>query len=162
MTEQTQAVFEFDAFRVDAGKRLLWRGDQTVPLPPKVFDTLLVLVENGGRVVEKEELMCAVWPDTAVEENNLTQNVSAIRKALGERRDEHRFVVTVPGRGYSFVAEVRRLERRNGRDGNGHDRNGHDGNGHSQIIPRAPEAAPAGESETGKAEEPAPSGLRES
>lgn len=157
MTEQTQAVFEFDAFRVDACKRLLWRGDETVPIPPKVFDTLLVLVENGGRVVEKNELMCAVWPDTAVEENNLTQNVSAIRKALGERRDEHRFVVTVPGRGYSFVAEVRRLERRNGHDGNGHG-----GNGHSQLIPQTPGVTSAVESETGKASEPSPAGLLKS
>jgi DNA-binding winged helix-turn-helix (wHTH) protein/TolB-like protein len=136
MTEQTHAFFEFDAFRVDACKRLLLRGDEAVPLPPKVFDTLLVLIENGGRVVEKDELMCAVWPDTAVEENNLTQNVSAIRKALGERRDEHRFVVTVPGRGYSFVAEVTRSQRRNGQSvqvGNGHAGNGHEANSHQQT-----------------------------
>ncbi|MDT5157780.1 MAG: hypothetical protein QOH51_2137 [Acidobacteriota bacterium] len=132
MSEQTPDFFEFDAFRVDACKRVLWRGDEAVPLSPKVFDTLLVLVENGGRVVDKDELMDTVWPDTAVEENNLTQNVSAIRKALGERRDEHRFVVTVPGRGYSFVAEVKRSQRRNGQ--NGHLGNGHLGNGHVANV----------------------------
>jgi DNA-binding winged helix-turn-helix (wHTH) protein/TolB-like protein/Tfp pilus assembly protein PilF len=125
MSQQTRDFFEFDSFRLDAAKRLLWRADagELVPLSPKVFETLLVLVANGGRVVEKEELMSAVWPDTAVEENNLTQNVSAIRKALGERRGEHRYVVTVPGRGYRFVADVRRLGGHAG-DGNGN------GNGH--------------------------------
>jgi DNA-binding winged helix-turn-helix (wHTH) protein/TolB-like protein len=79
-----------------------------VPLKPKVFDTLLVLVENSGRVVDKEELMQLIWPDVAVEENNLTQNISAIRKSLGDRQNEHRYVLTVPGRGYRFVADVRK------------------------------------------------------
>jgi DNA-binding winged helix-turn-helix (wHTH) protein/TolB-like protein len=108
MSLQRQDFYEFDPFRVDSLKRLLLRDGLPVPLKPKVFDTLLVLVENSGRVVDKDELMQSVWPDTAVEENNLTQNISAIRKALGERRDEHRFVVTVPGRGYRFVADVRK------------------------------------------------------
>jgi DNA-binding winged helix-turn-helix (wHTH) protein/TolB-like protein/Tfp pilus assembly protein PilF len=108
MSEQIQDFYEFDPFRVDSLKRLLLRDGLPVPLKPKVFDTLLVLIENSGRVVEKDELMQSIWPDTAVEENNLTQNISAIRKALGERRDEHRYVVTVPGRGYRFVADVRK------------------------------------------------------
>jgi DNA-binding winged helix-turn-helix (wHTH) protein/TolB-like protein/Tfp pilus assembly protein PilF len=134
MSQQTSGFFEFDSFRVDAARRVLWRTDESVPLPPKVFETLLVLLRNSGRVVSKDELMSAVWPDTIVEENNLTQNVSAIRKALGERRDEHRYVVTVPGRGYSFVAEVRQMSHLNG-DSNG---NGDgDGNGHRLAATHA-------------------------
>jgi len=82
-----------------------------VPLKPKVFDTLLVLVKNSGRVLDKDELMQLIWPDTVVEENNLTQNISAIRRSLGERRDEHHYVVTVPGRGYRFVADVHKASR---------------------------------------------------
>jgi|SRR5256714_2053377 len=101
-------VYEFGEFRLDAGKRLLLRGGgEVVPLTPKVFDTLLYLVERGGVVVDKDELMRVIWPDTVVEENNLNQNVSALRRALGESRGEHRYIVTVPGRGYRFVADVK-------------------------------------------------------
>src|SRR5687768_10014901 len=75
---------------------------------PKALDILLYLVQRAGTVVEKDELMDAIWPDTAVEENNLTQNISALRKALGEKHRDNRFIATVPGRGYKFVAEVRR------------------------------------------------------
>jgi DNA-binding winged helix-turn-helix (wHTH) protein/TolB-like protein/Tfp pilus assembly protein PilF len=116
MREQRQGLYEFDLFCVDTGKRLLLRQGEPVPLKPKVFETLLVLVQNSGRVLDKDELMQTIWPDTIVEENNLTQNISAIRKALGERRDEHRYVVTVPGRGYRFVADVREphVEDKNG------------------------------------------------
>lgn len=108
MSRQIREFYEFAPFTVDVSKRLLLNGDQPVPLKPKVFDTLLALVENSGRVVEKEELMQLIWPDVAVEENNLTQNISAIRKSLGDRQNEHRFVVTIPGRGYRFVADVRK------------------------------------------------------
>src|SRR5258706_9661040 len=101
-------VYEFDSFRIDAGKRLLWNGGgEPIPLTPKVFDTLFYLVENGGKVIEKDELMSAIWPDTVVEENNLNKNISALRQILGEKRSEHRFIATVPGRGYKFVADVR-------------------------------------------------------
>jgi DNA-binding winged helix-turn-helix (wHTH) protein/TolB-like protein len=108
MSEQRQGFYDFEPFRVDAVKRILLRDGLPVPLKPKVFETLLVLVENSERVLDKDELMQTIWPDTIVEENNLTQNISAIRKALGERRDEHRYVVTIPGRGYRFVADVQR------------------------------------------------------
>lgn len=77
-----------------------------VPLTSKTLDTLLVLIENRGHVVSKDELMHVLWPDTIVEENNLTQQISMLRKALGEGFRDHRFIVTVPGRGYSFVADV--------------------------------------------------------
>src|SRR5438045_2501400 len=100
-------IYEFDSFRLDAHKRLLFgdRGD-VIPLKPKVFDTLIFLVSNSGRLVEKDELISAIWPDTVVEENNLNKNISALRRSLGEDRSEHRFIVTVPGRGYKFVADV--------------------------------------------------------
>lgn len=103
---QTQ-IYEFGDFRVDAAKRLLIKGgDQQIPLTPKVFDTLLYLVENSGKVIEKEELMSAIWTDTIVEENNLSQNISILRRVLGEKRGEHRFIATIPGRGFKFVAAV--------------------------------------------------------
>src|SRR5437764_1931083 len=102
-------VYEFGDFRLDTSKRLLLRGrGEVVPLTPKVFDTLLYLVERGGAVVDKDELMRVIWPDTVVEENNLNQNSSALRPALGESRGEHRYILTVPGRGYRFVADVKR------------------------------------------------------
>jgi DNA-binding winged helix-turn-helix (wHTH) protein/Tfp pilus assembly protein PilF len=104
---QRKPFYEFGAFRVDPGKRLLLREGQPVPLTAKAFDTLLVLVENQGRVLEKDELMRLVWPDTVVEESNLSQNVFTLRKVLGEQPHEHLYIATVPRRGYQFVAEVR-------------------------------------------------------
>ncbi len=100
--------YDFGPFRLDARKHLLLRGGQPVALTPKALETLLLLVENGGRVLEKEELMNKLWPEAFVEEANLAQNISLLRKALGESPSDHHYVVTVPGRGYRFVAEVRR------------------------------------------------------
>ncbi len=105
MTADKQS-YQFGPFRVDALKRRLLLHDAVVPLTPKAFDILLVLIHSNGEIVGKEDLIRAVWPDTAVEENNLTRNISALRKALGENPAEHRYVVTIPGRGYRFVAEV--------------------------------------------------------
>lgn len=99
--------YEFGSFRVDAARRTLLVDGQPVPITPKNLETLLVFLENRGRVIEKDELMNLLWPDSVVEENNLTQNISALRKALGERPNEQRFIKTIPGRGYRFVAEVR-------------------------------------------------------
>lgn len=100
-------VYGFGDFRLEPGKRLLIGCDgRPVSLGPKSYDTLAYLVEHAGAVVEKDELLEAIWPDTAVEENNLTQNISLLRRALGEGRDEHRYIVSVPGRGYQFVAPV--------------------------------------------------------
>jgi len=111
MDESQAHTFEFGNFNVDAAKRLLLKGDgETVPLMPKAFDTLLYLVEHNGRVIEKDELMSAIWADTTVEENNLTQNISILRRVLGEKHGENRFIVTVPGHGYKFVAEVRKID----------------------------------------------------
>ena len=102
-------IFEFGGFRLDAGKRLLSDGSgANVSLMPKVFDTLVFLVVNAGRVVSKDELLSEIWADTVVEENNLTQNISSLRRVLGEKPGEHKFISTIPGKGYKFVASVTR------------------------------------------------------
>lgn len=112
MIAPTESFFyEFDEFRVDPLKRRLSRSGEIVPLTPKAFSILLVLLENRGEVVEKRDLVAQVWPDTHVSDANLTQNVSALRKALGERAGEGRYIVTVPGRGYRFTADVALLEK---------------------------------------------------
>src|SRR6185503_15336491 len=97
-------------FRVDPAERILFKGNREVPLTPKVFDTLLVLLENSNHVLTKKELMRQVWPDSFVEENNLAQNISILRKALGEgkrSKEGEQYIQTVPGRGYRFVGDVR-------------------------------------------------------
>jgi len=111
MIELQTYVFEFGCFRLDPVKRLLLCEGSPVPLAPKVFDILLVLLQNHDRLIEKSELMRAVWPDTAVEEENLTQSVYILRKALNESPNEHRYIVTIPGSGYRFVAAVRKVNR---------------------------------------------------
>ena len=102
--------YEFDGFRVDAQNRLLFKFGEMVPLTAKVFDILLLLVQNPGRVLDKKELMDAVWPDSFVEEGNLARNISTLRRVLGESPTEHRYIVTLAGRGYSFVAPVSEVE----------------------------------------------------
>ena len=100
-------LYEFGDFRLDTTKRLLQRLDGTmVPLTPRVFETLLYMVEHHDTVLDKERLMEAVWPDSIVEENNLSQNISTLRRIFGETPGSHSYIVTVPGRGYRFVAEV--------------------------------------------------------
>jgi len=107
MNEPQTHIYEFGDFRLCAAKRLLLKGvDEIVPLMPKAFDTLLYLVRHNGKVIEKDELMREIWADTIVEENNLTQNISILRRVFGEKPGEHRFIVTVPGHGYKFVASV--------------------------------------------------------
>ena len=101
-------TYEFGRFCLNTGERVLLREGEPVPLTPKVFDILMVLVENGGRVVEKDDLMRRVWPNTFVEEGNLTQNISLLRKALGEGPNGVQFIETVPRRGYRFVAPTRK------------------------------------------------------
>jgi DNA-binding winged helix-turn-helix (wHTH) protein/TolB-like protein/Tfp pilus assembly protein PilF len=110
MSKQMKELYDFDDFLLDAGRRIVTRGDQAVPLTSKAFETLLVLVRNRDRVLPKEELMNAVWPDSFVEEVNLAQNISAVRKALGESPGENRFIATIPGKGYQFVCAVRERE----------------------------------------------------
>src|SRR5262245_34899891 len=100
-----QRIWEFGPFRLDETERLLLREGEPVGLTPKVFDTLVALLERSGRLVEKDELMAKLWPDTFVDEGALTRNISDLRKALGGER----YVETVPKRGYRFVAPVREL-----------------------------------------------------
>ena len=108
-TSRPVCFYEFDGFRIDVRRRLLLRGDEPVAIKPKALDTLLVLIDQRDRVVEKDELMNRLWPDTAVEEANLTQNVFVIRKALGEVPGEQKFIATAARRGYRFVADVREV-----------------------------------------------------
>jgi len=98
--------FQFGAFRLDPRERVLLRDGRLVPLPAKVLSTLLLLVRNNGRVVEKNVLMTEVWPDEYVEEGNLAQHIFILRKALGENTGSPRYIETVPRRGYRFVAEM--------------------------------------------------------
>ncbi len=107
MAEHGTHFYEFGRFRLDASERVLWRDQEPVPLTPKVFDILLALVARSGHVVEKDDLMRRVWPDTFVEEGNLTQSVSLLRKALGETPAGPQFIETISRRGYRFVADVR-------------------------------------------------------
>ena len=106
MQAASRRIYRFDRFELDAHRRQLWCDGQLVTLQPKALDLLVALVESGGNVLTKDELLNLVWPGQVVEESNLTVHMSALRKALGERKGEHRFVVTQPGRGYRFVADV--------------------------------------------------------
>jgi DNA-binding winged helix-turn-helix (wHTH) protein/tetratricopeptide (TPR) repeat protein len=98
---------QFGPFRLDTGKRVLWRGRELVSVPPKALDLLVALVEQRGDVVSKQELLSRVWPDTFVEEANLSVNASILRKALGTQDDGRAYLENVPRRGYRFVAETR-------------------------------------------------------
>ena len=102
-------LYEFGPFRLDPTKRRLLRNGDLIPLTPKAFDTLLVLVQQSGTTIEKDDLMERVWPDAAVEENNLNQNISALRKSLGDSRHESHYIATIPGLGYRFVADVKEV-----------------------------------------------------
>ena len=104
------ASYAFADFQIDPRRRTLLKSGRPVTLNPKTFELLVTLVEHNGAVLTKDDLLDLVWPGQAVEENNLTVHMSALRKVLGERRGEHKFVVTIPGRGYCFVAEVRRAD----------------------------------------------------
>jgi len=109
MGKEIKHFYEFGPFRVDPSQRLLLRDGHPVPLQPKAFETLLVLVQNSDSVVMKDELMKALWPDSFVEESNLAQNIFILRKALGDTGSEYRYVVTLPGRGYRFAHKVEQV-----------------------------------------------------
>ena len=107
MATESRVLYEFGPFRVDPDKQVLLREDHPVAITPKAFETLLMLVRRSREVVTKDELMKAVWPDAFVEEQSLSQNIFTIRRALGETPEDRRYIVTVPGRGYRFAAQVR-------------------------------------------------------
>ena len=106
MSNKNGCLYEFDPFVLDTVQHLLLRNSTSVPLTPKTYDTLVFLLENHGRLLSKVELMQAVWPDSFVDESNLTQQISMIRRALGESAGDDRYIVTVAGRGYRFAAPV--------------------------------------------------------
>ena len=109
MSNQPNAVYEFGEYRLDTAQRLLLRGEEQIPLTPKAFDTLLLLLEKSGRVVEKQEVLERVWAGAFVEEANLARMIWTVRKALGDSDSKHQYIETVPKLGYRFVAEVRKV-----------------------------------------------------
>lgn len=110
MNEPLKEIYEFEGFRLDVRRRLLTRGGSIIQLTPKAFETLLVLVRGGGRMLTKSEIISEVWPDVFVEEGNLAQSIFLLRRALGEAKGEHKFIVTMPGAGYYFAPRVRALD----------------------------------------------------
>jgi TolB-like protein/DNA-binding winged helix-turn-helix (wHTH) protein/Flp pilus assembly protein TadD len=108
MPSLTNSLYQFGEFHADVQSRVLRRGEEPIALTPKAFDVLLLLIEHSGAVVTKDDLMHTIWPDSFVEESNLTQTVFMLRKALGETPD-HRYILTVPGRGYRFTADVKQV-----------------------------------------------------
>jgi DNA-binding winged helix-turn-helix (wHTH) protein len=109
MSHQSQQLYEFGPFRLDVMERRLLLAGETVALTPKAFDLLLVLIERKAHLLEKDELLKLVWPDTFVEEANLPYNISLIRKALGDAENGQHYIETVPKRGYRFIASVREV-----------------------------------------------------
>lgn len=107
MSQERNGLLEFGSYRIDREQRVLLSEHEIVPLAPKVFDTLLVLVESTGRVIEKDELLKKVWPDTFVGESSLARNISTLRKVLGQSPGDEGYIQTIPKRGYRFVPEVR-------------------------------------------------------
>jgi eukaryotic-like serine/threonine-protein kinase len=114
MAIEPRLHYEFGPFQVDPDKRILLRENQPVSITPKAFEMLLALIRHSGEVVTKESLMKSLWPDAFVEEANLTQNMFVLRKALGDSPEDRRYVVTLPGQGYRFIADVRTVEQNRG------------------------------------------------
>src|SRR5579864_860608 len=106
LRQDTAELYEFGPFRLEPAERKLSRNDELVVLTPKAFDTLVLLVRNNGHLLEKDELIRALWPDSFVEEGNLSNNIFVLRKALGE---DPQYIETIPKRGYRFVGAVRQL-----------------------------------------------------
>src|SRR5262245_51249561 len=104
--------YRFGPNVIDRRSRLLWRNGTLVPLTAKAFEILAVLIEHRQRIVDKNELLEIIWPKTAVEENTLTRHISTLRKALDEHPGHHHYILTVPGHGYQFVADVIELANR--------------------------------------------------
>ncbi len=109
MDPPAQPRYSFGPFLLDPVEKVLLRDDEPVPLPPKALETLCALVEGHGHILEKAELLNRIWPDTFVEEATLAQNIFTLRKALGDSAEGHRYIETVPRRGYRFVAPIREL-----------------------------------------------------
>ena len=111
MSDNQKELYEFEGIRLDPVRRVVSTAAGPLRLNSKAFETLLLLVRNRRRVMSKDELLQALWPDTFVEEVNLAQNISALRKVLGEAPGENRFIATIPGKGYQFVCNVRQIDQ---------------------------------------------------
>jgi Tol biopolymer transport system component/DNA-binding winged helix-turn-helix (wHTH) protein len=109
MSPKIKHFYEFCNFRLDTAEKILLHENKPVPLTPKVFDTLNILIENAGRLLEKDEMMNKIWHDHFVEESNLTFNIKMLRKALGDSATKPQFIETVPRRGYRFIAKVKKI-----------------------------------------------------
>jgi TolB-like protein/DNA-binding winged helix-turn-helix (wHTH) protein len=109
MSQLDKHLYEFGPFRFYPTERYLLREGEVVPLPPKVFDILLFLVQNHGHLLQKDKIIKAIWPESFVEEGNLTRYISTLRQALGEGQNGQTYIETVPRIGYRFVAEVREI-----------------------------------------------------
>lgn len=142
MEQQEIHSYDFGRFRLNPAKRVLLREGEPVPLTPKVFDILVTLVENSGQVVGKDDLMKRIWPTTFVEEGNLTQNVSLLRKALGESAGGVQFIETVPRRGYRFVAQITRSQddRSSSIGPAAHESSASESNGHDSRLDQTVES----------------------
>jgi DNA-binding winged helix-turn-helix (wHTH) protein len=103
---ETGAYYQFDSYILDPGTRTLKYGNKLVELTPKVFTTLLVLVDSRDKVLTKDDLLTLIWPDQFVDQSNLSQNISVLRKSLGETESGKKYIATFPGRGYRFVGRV--------------------------------------------------------
>ena len=112
MTQQSKHLYVFGPYRIDPAKRLLLRGEDAVQLPSKVFETLLVLVQHSEEVVSKDDLMKTVWPDSFVEESNLSQSIFLLRKALGETAQDRRYIVTIRAGGIASLKRSMRSRRK--------------------------------------------------
>jgi len=123
---ENKHIYEFGAFRLDPVERILASNGERIPLAPKAFDTLVILLQHSGHALTKVELLRTVWPDTFVEENNLTQHISLLRKALASGSEDREYIETVPKLGYRFVCEVREID------------------GDASASPSAPHGASAG------------------
>jgi len=109
MSSRIKGFYEFGPFCLNPAEQTLLREGRPIPLRPKVFDILVVLIENHGHLVEKEKLMNSVWTEQFVEEGNLNKNISMLRRVLAEGDSGHKYIETVPKRGYRFVADVREV-----------------------------------------------------
>ena len=103
---EEDVTYEFGGFRLYPADRQLFDGDRPIPLTPKAFDTLVLLVERGGSLIEKDEFLARIWPDTIVEEVGLAHNISQLRRVLDKGTDSASFIQTVPKKGYRFAAPI--------------------------------------------------------
>lgn len=117
MNQPFVTCYEFGPFRLYPLEHLLTHDGESVSLPPKVFNILLLLVRNRGHLLQKDWIIKTIWPDTCVEEGNLSRHVSTLRRILGERRNEHRYIMTEPKFGYRFIATVHEIQWKVGEDG---------------------------------------------